>query len=162
RTDVTTRMNPLAPAWLTEPDDANDLAPGVWPDTSRRTKKGELSVAGLQASRTAETYGTPSVALPEQPVSDRAERTRRRFDDATAGHGGSARVYYAGKAFLTSEVARWMLQAGLNVDVCSRGELETALAAGVPAEKIGFHGNNKRVSELERAIAVGLGSIVVD
>ncbi|MGO2097733.1 MAG: diaminopimelate decarboxylase, partial [Candidatus Microbacterium stercoravium] len=51
---------------------------------------------------------------------------------------------------------------GLNVDVCSRGELETALAAGVPAARIGFHGNNKSVSELERAIGAGLGTIIVD
>ena len=55
-----------------------------------------------------------------------------------------------------------MLAAGLNVDVCSRGELETALAAGVPADRIGFHGNNKSVSELERAIGAGLGTIIVD
>ena len=146
-------MNPLAPEWLTEPDDANDLAEGVWPATSKRTKKGELSVGGMKASKLVEQFGTPIMVLDEQHVREQAERTRRAFDAATARHGGSARVYYAGKAFLTSEIARWMVAAGLNVDVCSRGELETALAAGVPAGNIGFHGNNKSVAELERANA---------
>ena len=160
--NVTTPMNPLAPDWLAEPDDANDLAAGVWPDTLTRTKKGELSIGGLKSSEIVERFGTPILVLDERHVRERAERTRRAFEAAAARHGGSARVYYAGKAFLTSEVARWMLQAGLHIDVCSRGELETALAAVAPADSIGFHGNNKSVAELERAIGVGLGTIIVD
>src|SRR5690606_16789936 len=56
----------------------------------------------------------------------------------------------------------WVTEAGLAVDVCTRGELEIALAAGVDPARIGFHGNNKSVSELERAVEVGVGSIVLD
>ena len=154
--------HPLAPGWLTVPDDANDFAPGVWPASIGRTGSGEIEIGGIRAREIAERFGTPVMLLDEQDVKDRAARTQRAFAEATARHEGSCRVYYAGKAFLTSEVARWMLAAGLNVDVCSRGELETALAAGVPAERIGFHGNNKSVSELERAIGAGLGTIIVD
>ena len=154
--------HPLAPGWLTVPDDANDFSPGVWPASIGRTGSGEIEIGGIRAREIAERFGTPVMLLDEQDVKDRAARTQRAFAEATARHEGSCRVYYAGKAFLTSEIARWMLAAGLNVDVCSRGELETALAAGVPADRIGFHGNNKSVSELERAIGAGLGTIIVD
>jgi len=154
--------HPLAPGWLTVPDDANDFAPDVWPASIGRTGSGEIEIGGVRARDLAERFGTPVMLLDEQDVTDRAARTQRAFAEATARHGGSCRVYYAGKAFLTSDIARWMLAAGLNVDVCSRGELETALAAGVPADRIGFHGNNKSVAELERAIGAGLGTIIVD
>jgi diaminopimelate decarboxylase len=71
-------------------------------------------------------------------------------------------VYYAGKAFLSTEVVRWVVDEGLAVDVCTRGELEVALAGGADPARLGFHGNNKSVGELERAVEVGIGSVVVD
>lgn len=154
--------HPLAPAWLAVPDDAGDLAPRVWPATARRDADGVLAVGGVRATELAERFGTPVLVLDEQDVRDRADRTRRAFSAAAERRGSAARVYYAGKAFLSVEVARWMTDAGLNVDVCSRGELETALAAGVAPDRIGFHGNNKSLSELERAIEVGVGTIIVD
>lgn len=151
----------LAPAWLTAPRDANDLAGLVWPASARRDR-GELTVGGARVNDLAEQFGTPLMLFDEQDVRDRAVRTGRAFAAAMARHGGTSRVYYAGKAFLSAEVARWMVDAGLNIDVCSRGELETALAAGVRADQIGFHGNNKSIVELERAIMVGVGTIIVD
>lgn len=57
---------------------------------------------------------------------------------------------------------RWLKEEGLNLDVCSGGELTTALDAGMPAERIAFHGNNKTVAEIERAVQVGVGRIVLD
>ncbi|GAA3649387.1 diaminopimelate decarboxylase [Microbacterium marinilacus] len=152
----------LAPDWLPLPDDPNDLAPGVWPASARRDDDGALIVAGVAAPELAREFGTPVQVLDEDEVRSRAREALRAFGDAAARHGGRARVYYAGKAFLSAEVARWMVESGLNVDVCSIGELEVALAAGVPAARIGFHGNNKRVFELERAIETGVGTIVVD
>jgi diaminopimelate decarboxylase len=53
-------------------------------------------------------------------------------------------------------------EEGLGVDVCTGGELEVALAAGVPPEQITMHGNNKTQDELSRAVAVGVGHIVAD
>src|SRR5690606_29657649 len=64
--------------------------------------------------------------------------------------------------FLSTAIARWVTEEGLNVDVCTRGELEVALAADVDPSRIGFHGNNKSVSEIERAVQVGIGTIIVD
>ena len=72
------------------------------------------------------------------------------------------KVYYAGKAFLCTGIARWLAEEGLSLDVCTGGELAVALAAEFPAERIGVHGNNKSVDELRQAVAAGVGSIVVD
>ena len=154
--------SPLAPGWLVPPADANALAPHVWPVAAHRREDGQLELGGVAVRDLVAQYGTPVLVLDEGEVRARARRTREAFEDAAAHHGTTARVYYAGKAFLSSEVARWVTDEGLRVDVCTRGELEVALAAGVPAARLGFHGNNKSVSELERAVEVGIGSIVID
>ena len=71
-------------------------------------------------------------------------------------------MYYAGKAFLSTEIARWMTDAGLNIDVCSGGELAVALAAGVDPARLGMHGNNKSHAEIDRCVELGVGAIVLD
>lgn len=154
--------NPLAPQWLAVPDDANALEVGVWPASATRDAAGQLTIGGLTAAALAAQYGTPVQIIDEGEARDRAARLRAAFDAATAAHGTSARVYYAGKAFLSTIVAGWMTEAGLNIDVCTGGELAVALAAGVEPARIGFHGNNKSVAELERAVEVGVGTIIVD
>ena len=154
--------NPLAPAWLTVPADANTLAPTVWSQGTARTASGVLSIAGVDALSLAREYGTPVYVVDEADARGRAAGIRESFDREFARVGSSARVYYAGKAFLTTEVARWMIAAGLNIDVCSGGELAVALAAGVDPSRLGFHGNNKSVAEIDRGVAVGIGAIVID
>ncbi|MDF2491462.1 MAG: lysA [Microbacterium sp.] len=153
---------PTAPAWLEVPADANDLAPRVWPASAHRRPDGELEVAGVAVGDLASTYGTPLYVLDEDEVRGRARRTLAAFRSAAARHGTEARVYYAGKAFLSTEIVRWVTDEGLGVDVCSAGELAVALAAGADPARLGYHGNNKRAPELRRAIEVGIGSIVVD
>ncbi|MEV8214773.1 diaminopimelate decarboxylase [Leifsonia sp. NPDC077715] len=153
--------NPLAPPWLHVPADANALAPGLWSRTVSR-EGGTLTVGGVAASELAERFGTPLYVIDEDDARSRAVEVRRAFDDAFAEVGTAAKVYYAGKAFLSVEVARWMDAAGLFIDVCSGGELAVALAAGVDPERLGFHGNNKSLAEIERAVEVGIGAIVID
>ncbi|PRA83092.1 diaminopimelate decarboxylase [Microbacterium sp. MYb66] len=152
----------LAPEWLAVPDDANDLADGVWPASAVRDADGALDIAGVSATTLARTYGTPLLVLDEEEVRGRARQFRIAFDRAAAANGTTAQVYYAGKAFLCTTVARWVVDEGLRVDVCTGGELAVALAAGVAPASLGFHGNNKSVAELERAVEVGVGTIIVD
>lgn len=152
----------LAPAWLHVPDDANDLPATVWPASAKRDADGALSIGGVSVSHLREQFGTPLYVLDEAEARTHARGIHNALSSAAQRHGTTARVYYAGKAFLSTEVVRWVTSEGLRVDVCSRGELETALAAGVDPAHIGYHGNNKRVSELERAVEVGVGSIIVD
>ena len=154
--------NPLAPPWLALPDDANALAGTVWSRGAARDASGVLSIAGVDAVSLAEEFGTPVYVVDEADARGRAEEIRVAFDREFARIGGSAKVYYAGKAFLTIDVARWMIAAGLNIDVCSGGELAVALAAGVDPARLGLHGNNKSVAEIDRAVGVGIGAIVID
>ncbi len=154
--------NPLAPPWLEPPADAGALADGVWPAGARRAPGGELEIAGVPASALVSEFGSPLYVLDEADARARATGIRAAFETAFAAIGANVTVYYAGKAFLSAEVARWMDQEGLSIDVASGGELAVALAAGVAPERLGFHGNNKSRAELERAIECGIGSIVLD
>jgi diaminopimelate decarboxylase len=135
------------------PDDLNVLAPGIWPASARRID-GELWLGGLSASALVAQYATPATFLDEDDVRERA----RAF--ATAFAGGD--VYYAGKAFLCTAVARWITDEGLGLDVCTGGELAVGLAAGIAPQRLAMHGNNKSHAELQRAVAAGIGCIVLD
>jgi diaminopimelate decarboxylase len=154
--------NPLAPDWLAVPADANALEPNVWSTNAARTAAGVLEIGGLDVGSIVAEYGTPIYVVDEADARGRAAQVRESFDREFARVGSSAHVYYAGKAFLTTEVARWMIAAGLNLDVCSGGELAVALAAGVDPARLGLHGNNKSVAEIDRAVSVGIGAIVLD
>ena len=153
---------PLAPSWLAEPVDANALAPGLWPMSAMRGADGALRIDGVGASALAREFGTPLFVVDEADVRTRAVAIRSAFDGEFARIGSRATVYYAAKAFLCTEVARWIDQAGLNIDVCSGGELAVALAAGTDPARIGLHGNNKSQREIDRAVQVGVGVIVID
>jgi diaminopimelate decarboxylase len=142
------------PAWLRTPADVNALVPHLWPRTVTRTAAGDLAVGGVSVRALAAEYGTPAYVLDEDDLRARC----REFAAAFAG----ADVYYAGKAFLCRAVVRIVAEEGLFLDVCSGGELAVALSAGFPPERIGFHGNNKSTSELQRAVDAGVGRIVVD
>lgn len=155
-------INPLAPEWLAVPADADDLDPRIWSGGIARSRSGELTVAGVAATALAAEFGTPLYVIDEQDARDRAALIRDAFDREFARVGSSARVYYAGKAFLSTAVVRWMTEAGLGIDVCSGGELAVALAGGADPAHIGYHGNNKSPAEIDRAVEVGVGAIVID
>ena len=154
--------NPLAPGWLSHPDDANALAATVWPHGATRSASGVIALGGAEAPALAAEFGTPLYVVDEADARSRAAGVKAAFDDAFAAIGSRVHVYYAGKAFLSTEIARWMTAAGLNIDVCSGGELAVALAAKVDPARLGFHGNNKSLPEIDRAVEVGVGAIVLD
>ena len=131
------------------------LAPNVWPRNAVRTSDGVVSIARVPVTRLAEEYGTPLFVIDEDDF-------RSRCRDIAAAFGGGEYVRYAAKAFLCSEVARWIHQEGLALDVCSGGELAVALHADFPPERIALHGNNKSVDELTAAVKAGVGHVVLD
>ncbi|MEQ6900105.1 diaminopimelate decarboxylase [Nocardioides sp. YIM 152588] len=141
------------PAWLSAPADVNALVPQLWSSTAHK-RDGDLVVGGIAVADVVAEHTTPAYVLDEEDFRGRA----RAFRDAFEGWD----VYYAGKAFLCTEVARWVADEGLHLDVCSGGELTVALRAGVDPRLIGYHGNNKTVAELRRAVALGVGRIIVD
>jgi diaminopimelate decarboxylase len=138
-----------------EPRDVSALDPRVWPAGLRRGENGVVTLAGHDVRELAANFGTPAYLLDEQDVRTRCRTWREAF-------GPDVDVFYAGKAFLSTAVARWVLEEGLSLDVCTGGELAVALRAGVPADRIALHGNNKSAAELERALTAGVGRIVVD
>ncbi|NGN92102.1 diaminopimelate decarboxylase [Nocardioides sp. KC13] len=142
-----------SPVWLKTPDDVNALVPALWSATAEKND-GVLTVGGVAVPDLVANINTPAYVLDEADFRERA----RAFRDAFTGYD----VYYAGKAFLCTEVARWVAQEGLCLDVCSNGELSVALRAEVDPAKIGYHGNNKTPMELRRAIVAGVGRIIVD
>ncbi|PWR12954.1 diaminopimelate decarboxylase [Micromonospora acroterricola] len=142
------------PAWLRTPDDVNALVPALWPRNVTRGADGALAVAGLGVRDLAAEFGTPVYVLDEDDLRSRCRDFRAAFPTED--------VYYAGKAFLCRAVVRMIAEEGLHLDVCTGGELATALAAGMPPERIGFHGNNKSVRELARALDAGVGRIILD
>ncbi|RDH99358.1 diaminopimelate decarboxylase [Curtobacterium sp. AG1037] len=154
--------NPLAPPRLRVPDDASALSARIWPASATRTDDGSLAIGGVAAADLIAQYGTPLYVVDERDVQSRAVRVRTAFDDAFGRIGTRAHVYYAAKAFLTTQVAAWMAEADLRVDVCTGGELAVALAGGVDPARLGFHGNDKSDAEIARAVEVGLGTIVLD
>ncbi|GGT33371.1 diaminopimelate decarboxylase [Streptomyces purpureus] len=137
------------------PADLNLLDPKVWSQTVGRAEDGQVTVGGIPVGTLAEEFGTPAYFLDEADFRARC----RAWADA---FGKEADVFYAGKAFLSRAVVRWLKEEGLNLDVCSGGELTTALAAGMPADRIAFHGNNKSEQEIRRAVEAGVGRIVLD
>src|SRR3954471_9951503 len=142
------------PAWLRTPEDVNALVPQLWPRTVSRTDAGFLQIGGVSVADLAAEHGTPAYLLDEADLRARCREFAAAFGDAD--------VYYAGKSFLCKAVVRIVEEEGLFLDVCSGGELAVALAAGFPGQRIGFHGNNKSVSELSRALEAGVGRSVVD
>jgi diaminopimelate decarboxylase len=103
----------------------------------------------------AAEFGTPVFIIDEDDF-------RSRCREIAAAFGGGEYVRYAAKAFLCTEVARWIDEEGLALDVASGGELAVALRADFPAERIALHGNNKSVGELTLAVESGVGHVVVD
>jgi len=154
--------NPLSPSWLAPAVDVAALPGHVWPVSAGRTSDGAIRIGGVALTHLAAEFGTPLYVIDETDARARASRTLAAFSTAAAAHGTTATVYYAGKAFLCTEAARWMVAEGLNIDVASGGELAVALAAGVEPTRLGLHGNNKSLAEIDRAVGVGVGAIVID
>lgn len=148
---------------MSAPVDPNLIDPRVFPPTARRGRScGQLKLGGITASALVEEFGSPLYVLDEDATRARAREVRDALQREFARVGTSATVYYAGKAFLCVEVARWMAAEDLFLDVASGGELAVALAAEVNPAHIGFHGNNKSEAEIARAIDAGVGTIVLD
>ncbi|MGE2692885.1 diaminopimelate decarboxylase [Mycolicibacterium pulveris] len=136
-------------------DEVLMIAPNVWPRNAVRGDDGVVSIAGVPVTDIAAEFGTPVFVIDEDDF-------RSRCREIAAAFGGGEYVRYAAKAFLCTEIARWVDEEGLALDVASGGELAVALHAGFPAERIALHGNNKSVDELTAAVKAGVGHVVVD
>lgn len=133
-----------------------------WSTGFSRSAAGVVSVGGVSVQALADGFGTPAYVVDEADLRARARGYRRAFETAFAEIGAGVDVYYAGKAFLSVAVARWVHEEGLRVDTATGGELAIALRAGIPGADIGLHGNNKSDDEIARALSAGVGRLIVD
>ncbi|MEU3502907.1 diaminopimelate decarboxylase [Streptomyces hundungensis] len=134
------------------PADAGELS--IWPASTALLPHGALAVGGVPLAEIAARFDTPVYILDEGEVRERCRTYRGAFPEAG--------VLYAAKAFLSRAMVRWVQEEGLGLDVCSAGELELAVTAGFPPERIVLHGNAKSPRDLAAALRLGVGRIVID
>ena len=123
------------------------------PDTATVDSTGHLSMGGCNVAELAAEYGTPLFVYDEAHLRLRCREAVAAFPDGVA---------YATKAFLCGAMAQLAHEEGMHLDVATGGEIHISLAAGVPAGRLVFHGNNKSVTELRQALVAGVGRIVID
>ena len=127
-------------------------------DISKNDISGELSIAGCSAISLVKEYGSPLFVIDEADFFLRANAWKSALTESFGG----GKLYYAAKSFISIEIAKWLIELDVNLDVCTGGELAVALAANFPTDRIEFHGNNKSVAEIEMAVSAGVGTIVID
>ncbi|MDP9935204.1 diaminopimelate decarboxylase [Paenarthrobacter nicotinovorans] len=161
-TTEASHASPLAPEWLALPEDLNALQSPMWAAGVEKNDAGVLTIDGIAVSELKEQFGTPLFVMSESDFRSRARDFKDSFDAAFADICGGVDVYYAGKSFLCTAVASWVAEEGLRLDTCSGGELAVAARAGIAGPNLGLHGNNKSDAEINRALDMQVGRIVVD
>ncbi|MFD4938533.1 diaminopimelate decarboxylase [Streptomyces virginiae] len=126
----------------------------VWPASTTWLPHGDVAVGGVSLTEIADRFDTPAYVLDEGEVRERCRTYRAALPEAD--------VLYAAKAFLSRAMVRWVEEEGLGLDVCSAGELELAVTAGFPPERIVLHGNAKSPRDIGAALRLGVGRIVID
>jgi len=121
-------------------------------------KNGELNISGVGVSELKAQYGTPLYVYDENMLVNQCRTFINNFKSSRF----STEVLFASKAFSCLEVLRIANREGLGVDVVSLGEIHTAYKAGYDMRRAYFHGNNKTREELQYALEVGVGTIVID
>ncbi len=122
----------------------------LFPETAL-VEDAELTLGGMRATELAEEYGTPLLVYCERTIRGQVQAYREAAPDAL--------VVYGTKAFASIALLRLLGEEGVGADVSTLGELAFARAAGIPGERLIFHGNNK--SEEELGAAAEAGALVV-
>lgn len=120
-------------------------------------RMGNLTISGCDTTELVKKYKTPLYVMDEHEIRRRCRDIRENHIDRYNGF-----AVYASKAFLNREMCRIIKDEGLGLDVVSGGELFTAKSVDFPMDKVIFHGSNKTFEELEMAVDLGVGRIVID
>ncbi len=130
----------------------------LFPTTASVNARDRLTIGGCDAVELAERFGTPLLVYDDATLRGMC----RAFTQEFRARYAKSSVVYASKAFVNPAIARLVAEEGLGLDVVSGGELAVAAAANVDMDGVFFHGNNKTPQELEYALDIGCGRIVVD
>ena len=115
-------------------------------------RNGELHAEDVPLSAIAEAVGTPVYVYSRATLTRHARVFREAFAALPRIH-----LAYAMKANPNLAVLKVLANEGYGADIVSGGELERALAAGMPAADVVFSGVGKDAKEMRRALEVGLG-----
>ncbi|GER86711.1 diaminopimelate decarboxylase [Dictyobacter vulcani] len=130
------------------------------PDTTTISADGQLTIAGKSLRELAHTYGTPLYIYDRSTIINACVAYQQAF--TTQYSASSVRFLYASKAYISPHLARLLAEQDLGLDVVSGGEILVAQQAAFPMKHISFHGNNKSEAELELALKLGIGRIILD
>ena len=130
----------------------------IYPHTAAHNDAGHLAVGGCDVTDLAATFGTPLFVYDERTLRDQC----RAYMNAFAGLVAEFEVVYASKAFCCRAMCELIAEEGLSLDVATGGELTAARLAGIAPQRIYFHGNNKSRAEIELALEMGIGHLVLD
>lgn len=110
----------------------------------------ELRIEQVRMGTIAERFGTPCYVYSKAAIVDAFEQYRNAFGDR------DHLILYAVKANSNIAILKLLADMGSGFDIVSGGELARVLAAGADPSKIVFSGVGKSVSEIQRALAVGI------
>jgi len=130
----------------------------LFPLAAEVNNQDHLLIGGCDVIDLTEEFGTPLYLFDEFTLRHRC----REFKDEFGKYYPDTLVIYASKAFLNRALALIFKEEGLGLEVVSGGELSIAHSVDFPLDKVYFHGNNKTPEELNLALDLGVGRIVVD
>lgn len=130
------------------------------PDGATLSARGALHIADHAVADLARNYGTPLYIFDRATIVNACVRYREAFRRYYLA--SPVQILYASKAYLSPLIAQLMAQQEMGLDVVSGGELLVAQHAHFPMERVSFHGNNKSEDELQLALSLGVGRIVLD
>jgi diaminopimelate decarboxylase len=130
----------------------------LFPINSTVNNQGHLVIGGCDVTMLAAEFGTPLYIYDESTLRAKCREFRSEFEKRYP----EVQIIYASKAYSNGALLRLVNEEGLGLDVVSDGELGIAKKAKFPMGKVYFHGNNKSRRELEMALQLRVGRIVVD
>lgn len=127
-------------------------------DTLKVNDFGQLEIGGITADNLSKTFGTPLYVMDKKHIENMCEI----YSETLKNEYGDGMICYASKAFCCKEIYRIINVMNLGADAVSGGEIYTANSVGFPMGKMCFHGNNKTFSELDLAVNLNIGYVVID
>lgn len=119
-------------------------------------KKGLLYAEDVPVTQIAEKYGTPAYVYSKNSLLSRVRNFQSAFD------GIDSLVCYSVKANSNLSILKVLKENSLGADVVSGGELQRAILAGFPPEKIVFAGVGKKEDEIEQAVKKNITCINIE
>ena len=121
-------------------------------------RDGHLSINGVDAVKLVEEYNSPLFVFSEARIRANIDRLKHAAEVVDR----PIKFCYASKANSNMAILRTVLEAGIDVEVNSGGELFKALRAGFRPDQIIFNGTSKSNDEIDESVRAGIYAINVD